>query len=597
MRASASAALLCCMLFLAPGCSKTGGPAPECEGIVCSAGSCVVDGRGSPLCVCGAYEQAANLVCAIVEFDAPEADDQPDGATQLIPPVGPLLAEIGLRSGTAADVDHYVVAVDAGHTLRFLLLPEGDAPLPAVTVEPRNTPSVELPGPALHGQALWLEPTKDAALTFRVAPARLGATGPYRVQVDDYGIDVAPDAGLTSGSVFAGDLLPPGPLTDAYRVHSDAGEIVRVTCDGGVHLGVAPPDFEQPAMADTIEFEGSEWDPFRWLYVSATNAAWYSCEITTTGYDDFPDTPGGAHALDTPASGGVAFRTEFPNDRDHVTVPVSDAHCYQLSCAPACTVTPTEFEATSSRSPVLALAGEPGVHTVTVVDLGPDDHGDTYEDATVVSVGTVPGRRELSTDWDVFALDPEPGVYYAYTCVTATCSEQWSSPVTWYPLYLGMGTPAGGEYHFRGHDVPIRSFLSLGPHLLPSSYAITLRELGRDDHADTAARATPIGLGQAVTAVSELSGDLDHMAITLEPGTYEIVVDATTSGRHAFVVRDSAGVQVPLTAAQRTYPEPFVHRFSVTAAQVFTLTTNSDRYYGHGWVDRLVERFTVQRSP
>ncbi len=175
-----------------------------------------------------------------------------------------------------------------------------------------------------------------------------------------------------------------------------------------------------------------------------------SCKRDVREGDDHGDTLAASTRLQPGTRGSATLDIE--TDADLFSFEVTAGHIYRFSCAPpqaasyksSCRVRllndggASMAGATTSDGAHGYLAGtlaphagilyahvdrNPGGPTFTndynytLVDLGPDDHANTPDAATVVAVGeTVYGRFELNEDIDVFTLDAVAGRSYQLSC-------------------------------------------------------------------------------------------------------------------------------------------------------------------------------------
>ena len=171
-----------------------------------------------------------------------------------------------------------------------------------------------------------------------------------------------------------------------------------------------------------------------------------------------------------------------------------------------------------------------------------DDHGDSADEATFVTVGdAVTGRLSDGRDVDYFAFAAERGQTYRIDVDLGTLDdsiaalydaasrelefdddggEAFGSRITWAAAESGTyyvavsGWGGAGSYTLTVtavHDAPARA---------PDA---------RDDHGDSADEATFVTVGGAVTGVLDHAKDIDYFAFAAERGqTYRIDVDLGT---------------------------------------------------------------------
>ncbi|MBN1210690.1 MAG: PPC domain-containing protein [Myxococcaceae bacterium] len=206
-----------------------------------------------------------------------------------------------------------------------------------------------------------------------------------------------------------------------------------------------------------------------------------------------------------------------------------------------------------------------GDYTYLLEKMGDDDHGDTLATATPITpmASSAPSLIETTKDVDVFAFTATAGHIYEFTCTgatgdcnlelmdsTGTVLVQDYSPVSSASVAYEIGTE--GTYYVR---------LRFGNYssTQTGSYAYQLRELGMDDHGDTAATATPI-TPSATTSPGrvETFGDVDFFSFEGAANTsYEFNCTGTTLDCNV-VLYDSNGTVLlsdtgPSASARVTY--------------------------------------------
>ena len=167
-----------------------------------------------------------------------------------------------------------------------------------------------------------------------------------------------------------------------------------------------------------------------------------------------------------------------------------------------------------------------------------DDHGDSVNEATWVTVGdVVPGVLGPGGDEDYFAFAAERGQTYRIDVDLGTLGdsilavydsgsrlvdtdddsgESFGSRITWTAAESGTHYAAVGGWGNTG------------------SYTLTITPMRdapnrRDDHGDSADEATSATVGDAVTGVLGHPGDIDYFAFTADQRqTYRIDVDLGT---------------------------------------------------------------------
>ncbi len=152
----------------------------------------------------------------------------------------------------------------------------------------------------------------------------------------------------------------------------------------------------------------------------------------------------------------------------------------------------------------LSVSGWPGRYTLVLEEAGPDDHGDSIEAATSVSVGdTVPGVLTPG-DQDYFEFSvPTDG--FRLGALTQETTDTFGE------LYDGDGSSIGYDDDAgEGENFHIVRELDAGTYYLgivgesrreSGYYTLILEEAEADDHGNSIASATTVSIGDTVQAV------------------------------------------------------------------------------------------------
>ncbi|MEW5740767.1 MAG: hypothetical protein AB1938_17700 [Myxococcota bacterium] len=285
----------------------------------------------------------------------------------------------------------------------------------------------------------------------------------------------------------------------------------------------------------------------------------YTLVVSDLGTDDH----GNLSSQATPIALGqsTAGDLQYATDSDWFSTTVTANHVYQVSCVTAFSQCPVNVIDPSGAQvhtgygsgPRSFLASQSGVaafevqaqsasfsgpFTVTVTDLGPEDHGATLATATPYpTLGVaLPGALRFAGDVDLFSFTATAGRIYA-----VSCSGPSSCPAA---MLDGAGnTLASTSY---GGNVARGLARTSGPHYarvgeqsgqVLFSYTLTVTDVGVDDHANTAAGATPITAGTPVTGEVQYQQDVDVLALTAVTGRIYRVQCATTAGQCGLAVR------------------------------------------------------------
>jgi hypothetical protein len=157
-------------------------------------------------------------------------------------------------------------------------------------------------------------------------------------------------------------------------------------------------------------------------------------------------------------------------------------------------------------------AGLTGTYRFRLEELGPDDHGDTPETATVLYPAGEAGLGlvESEADTDVFAFTAEAQKLYRFDCIGEAlyvCNLSVldaQGQVVPNVFAAGFKAPSAGTWYVKRST----------EHGRPGYYSYFFAPLGVDDHGDTAATATPIPFPASINGQLEISNDQDYFSFT-----------------------------------------------------------------------------------
>ncbi|MCP3136658.1 hypothetical protein [Pyxidicoccus xibeiensis] len=493
------------LLWMVGGCGPSVSleeDARVCADVECTAGTCISE-QGQPVCRCGAWEQAAGLTCEVAMVRA--RDDHGNSFDSATPLVSSSTEAQGLISPPfrgESDVDFFTFTAEAGHTYRFNCTPrEG---LPACHVRVLKGPGAQRP-PAKEG-VHWFYMTETTPLYLVVSAGRPLDAGPYAYEFRDFGPDDADsrqDAPRVqaSGEDFFVMLHPLGD-TDVVAFHPTAGHGYHLSC---ARTGPGHPDVTlalvdaagaRVATNDNGQFlfamkAGAEARWFLEARGPAADAPWVlTCRMEDLGLDDHADQPTGA----TPLAPGVPVSAQghWKDDVDVFSFTGTRGHGYALSTEPSprfIRITDASGQQVFSESGrllrhQLATSGTHFVHVssgsslaspfpLTLRELGPDEHGNTPDTATLITVGSVTrGVFQERADVDAIAFQADAAGRYQVTCEPA-CT-------------LGLHSPGGGL--FPRHPSPTRWLIDAS-----TAERITLLLSGAGDSLDFTVRVERTG--------------------------------------------------------------------------------------------------------
>ncbi|MFP2907108.1 hypothetical protein ACLESD_19075 [Pyxidicoccus sp. 3LFB2] len=475
-----------------------------CADVECTAGTCISE-QGQPVCRCGAWEEAAGQTCEVAAVRA--RDDHGNtftAATPLVSSTTEMQGTISPPFRGESDVDFFIFTAEAGHTYRFNCTPrEG---LPTCLVRVLKGPGDQWPQ-AKEGEQ-WFYKTETAPVYVVVSGARSVDAGPYAYEFRDFGPDDA-DSRQDAPRVQApGEDFPVilHPLGDTDVV------AFRPTEGHGYHLSCARtgPGYSEVAMA-LVDAAGASVDTndlglYQFAMKAGPQARWFlearglpanaptmlNCRMEDLGLDDYADQATGA----TPLTPGVpvSIQGHWQDDVDVFSFTGTAGHGYAFSTEPG-----PRFLRITNASGQLVFSGSgrvlrhqlvaSGTHFVhvssgsslaspfplTLRELGPDEHGNTPDTATLVTLGSVTtGGFQDRADIDAIAFQADAGARYQVTCEPA-CT-------------LSLHSPGGGLFPRPQQQPPTRWLIDAR-----ASERITLLLSAAGDSLDFTVRVERVG--------------------------------------------------------------------------------------------------------
>jgi hypothetical protein len=467
--------------------------------------------------------------------------------------------------------------------------------------------------------AIWFKSPSDDALYARIQALRGNATGPYRVQITDIGMDDFADVTVAALSIAADTKITGELQFDADR------DVLKLPFQGGIayavtfeFFGVGTPLFELVAadgVTVTQKLSGANVGIVTrspgagavFLRVSGltTNTLGpFAITTATLGPDDHGDVPAEATPI-VPGSSPIAVSIDRASDVDVISFDAVAPNIYAFSCATISGSGSLRYTLTNESGAVLAQyttwnsssfaqeASESGKRFVHVrsefpstmklscklQNLGLDDHGDTIAEATpiVADAGVSAGRLETADDKDVFSFTAIAAHVYRFQCnapASGSCSVRFLSSSG---AELTSGSSVAWEVSTAGtYYVEVGS----GYSTQAASYTFALEDLGADDHGDTFATATAIGTGALGGAALETLVDKDVFSFqALSQHIYRFTCTTTGPGCMLKVFGPS-GVLLAQAESYYYYSSGAMVAYEVAVAGTYYVEVSIGSMYG-----------------
>jgi hypothetical protein len=330
-------------------------------------------------------------------------------------------------------------------------------------------------------------------------------------------------------------------------------------------------------------------------------AAGVTCEVGAfETADDFGGSPASATVLTLPMAPRTAalqkgLRTEL-RDRDLFAFTSQAGHAYTFRCgrvtlsdcklrlldasgqaAPLALSVVTEDKRVWLGTALLRTADTwyievssdtfEGTYTYQLLDLGPDDHGGSREQATPLQAYReplpFPVTHSTPEDRDVFTFRAVAGRGYRFNCEQVSTIYQELRLTTAsgrvlevLPQYA-VGRAAVGALATETEDWFVELRVSSGA--FPVTSSCRLDDLGPDEHADGMEGATPLVPGTPVSVTLQSRADTDVLSFTGEAGhSYTLKSEGAGAVECEAAVTDAAGVPLALGTSNALSFEPMV---------------------------------------
>lgn len=469
--------------------------------------------------------------------------------TRKATPIEPSAAPLPGAFEVPRDIDVFSVPLVAGHYYR--------STCEAVTALSCDVSIQDPSGSRLFSHDSSQEGLFKALVTgthFIELRSKQESRGSYRYQLQDAGPDDHGDTRETATALASSFAQTTGRIENASDVDvfsfeaTQVGHVYRMRCgmapnlmswsilfrdEAGTQLAADPALYGEPAVAAVeVTSLGRYFIEVSWGKVLLPIVP-YTCTLEDIGPEDHGDTV----ATATPFSTTVQARHETREDVDYFSFTAKAGHVYSVRCEglTGCGVAllsakgdavnfalspPWALKVPSDGTYVLAVGFNwystfLGSYSLTLEDIGPDDHGDTVATATPLSGGDSVMGWFHTGDRDTFSIQAPAGATYRLSCEGCYLNQLSSSDDAY--LYNPFVSPYPPVIPFllqakRAGTVTVYASSVNGP-----SYTLTLEEVP-DDHGDDAAHATPLTLGTKMDGTFETHLDSDCYSVTLTAG-------------------------------------------------------------------------------
>ncbi len=481
-------------------------------------------------------------------------DDVPnDAAGAMAQAVGPTTAHSLEYVG---DEDWFSFQAVPGHLYRVMVSGAGQLQYRLWDVAGANNPNNSSPLASKSGSGGSLEwrATVSATYYVQVLSYSSGTSAGYSLTVEDHGLDDHGDTAATATEVSLGTAVS-GVIsatldTDFFRFSALPGRFYRVTVTGAGSVGASLFDVDGLTLLDfgegttaTLYFKSASTSPY-YLGIRQNSPTSYTVLVEDGGPDDYGDSFTDATPLlaGTTVSGTLQSR----RDRDFFSLTTVPGHVYKFELAmtapsPTCSVYLSDGKTqVGSGSPIIIGASGTGPYyvevgqafnywalamtpyTVTVTDLGIDDHGGNVATATRLALDTpTAGAIDYPTDRDYFVFGATASHIYSVSIIPsgptvhvtlfanngATLLASATSDPT---VSLRTRATSTGDLHVEVQNDG--NYSPLGP------YMVQVVDLGPDDHGDASNTATPVTPGTTVAGNIQMAGDADWFALATTAG-------------------------------------------------------------------------------
>ncbi|MFT3706694.1 MAG: hypothetical protein QM817_03415 [Archangium sp.] len=482
--------------------------------------------------------------------------DEPAFGARLNPNGAALSGVIQQRDG--GDVDSFFVPQVDQHVYRATWM---NSNLSGTVVTGAGTRII---GSSFSSATTW-EADSAANASLLITTAWSFGTNNYSVRVEDLGVDdhgdTLADATAMNLGVPIGGRLETSTDVDVFTFDAMAGHIISVTLSGTTYGAVATLFGPSGSQLGSNGQNFGAIAPLTGRYsvqvarqsTFADDVLAYTLSVTDQGVDDHGDTSATATAvmLGTATSGSLQYSSDvdvfsFTALANHVYAVTSGSTSVSMTVNDPTSTVVASGSSTNSLNFVSTVAGRytvalsnnfntAGGYTLTITDLGVEDHGSTNATATPIVVGTpVNGTISSASDLDVFSLTPTIGNVYV-----ASLAPGYQRIEVRNSANVTLASGFSGSVSFVASATPLYLVVS---NYSPGSYTLSVQDRGPDDHGNVVSSATPITLGTNTNGTLQYDGDIDVFSVTVVSGHHHTVTCTTSMGTCSFNVTNGSGV-------------------------------------------------------
>ncbi|MGV3621752.1 MAG: hypothetical protein ACO1OB_13085 [Archangium sp.] len=405
----------------------------------------------------------------------------------------------------------------------------------------------------------------------------------YRLDVHDLGLDE--NAGPAAPQPLVLATTQPGALqyegdVDSFAVNTTAQRVYRVSClsapIGECALGVTGPG---QVLSGENELRFLSNGGVHRIDVGAAPGATVPLQWALSVVDEGPDDHGASVATATAVqvNSAAVGTLGWANDIDMFTAPVREGSLYEVRVTgaqyPQVQVTRSNgapvvplgdafaFRAAAAETVRVALrpfdSSRVGAYTLTVLDVGSDDHGDTLATATALGwPGTRSAKVQFAGDIDSFVLPVVAGNLYGVAAGTCERSVRTADGT----LVALTGGAFKAPVGVTQVELRVTSTNSI-------TCTVETFDYGIDDHGDTAASATVLSGDGGVSGALQSPGDVDVFAFDVAAISSQVVQVEFESTPLLFVSVISPSGARQETREHTGFPAGEVGRWVVEAQQ------------------------------